>query len=493
MKRTSRALSLAVSTIFAVGLTNVVDAFTYTVQGTIQYRDSAGNLHAARDVQLKLLNSDGSSTDATGATDLNGNYTMSFTSISPFGFTENLDIFAKNDGAYVAANGTPDNIYQVYPQSFSVGTGVNTINVNMQNTNPDTDIFASPTFSVLDALETGWQYGTAVRSAAPVNLATLFPNTTKDGTSFFSPATNNIQILLKDRWDWDVVLHEYGHYLQFTDKIADNPGGNHSFGVSNIPARGKDAGARLAWGEGQATYIGLAAQAVNTAAFNTPLTTPNVGDSHYQDTEDSTLNIDLAVTSRTAAKGEGDELAVSRILWQVATGARVNRGHVNTYKDFVAAAAAQTGGKLQNLSQYDNYYLSTVAKNDRQRADFGSVFQNNGVSPLPLSISHATSTDLTLKSITHNDTEPVISAAEPTPTFFWDAGNNGANDTFHLFIWSDNTLGTRLLDNILLPLTNTSYTLTAAQWGAGGCDGGGEVVRHHWRRQHGACQRAVLE
>jgi len=87
-------------------------------------------------------------------------------------------------------------------------------------------------------------------------------------------------------------------------KIADNPGGSHSFGASNIPTRGKDAGARLAWGEGQATYIGVAAQFVNTAANNTPLTTPNVGDTHYQDTEDSTLNIDLAVASRTAAAGE---------------------------------------------------------------------------------------------------------------------------------------------------------------------------------------------
>jgi hypothetical protein len=459
----TRRLALVAPPLVTGLLASSAWAFTYTVTGTINYKDSAGNLHPARDVAVKLLNSDGSSTDATGNTDLSGNYTMSFSSLSPFGFTENLDVVAKNDGGYVSPDATPDNVFQVYPQPFSVATGTNTINVNMQNTNPDTQYFASPTFSVLDAIETGWQYATDVRGASPNILPTLFPQNPKD-TSFFSPTDVNIHVLLKDRWDWDVILHEYGHYLQFTDKIADNPGGNHSFGVSNIPARGKDAGARLAWGEGQATYIGLAAQAVNTAANKTPLTTPNVGDSHYQDTEDATLDVDMGISSRTAAQGEGDELAVGRILWQVATGPRVNRGHVNTYADFIAAAAAQAGGTLQNLSQYNNYYLNNVATTDRKRADFGSVFQDNGVSPLPLSISHDTSTDPTIKTIVHDDVAPVISMFEAPPTFFWDKGNNGANDTFHLIIWDSSALTNRVIDNFLIPGNVDSYTLTAAQW-----------------------------
>ena len=374
-------------------------AFTYTVTGTINWTDAQGVLHPARDVVVNLLNSGGTSTDATGMTDLNGQYMLTFTSISPFGFTENLQVQAKNDGAYVSPDATPDNVYAAYPQSFTVGTGTNTINVNMQNT----DTFASPSFSVLDALETGYQYATLVRGAAPPMLPTLFPNTTKDGTSLFSPDDNNIQVLLLDRWDWDVVLHEYGHYLQSLDGLADNPGTDHSFGVTNIfgPTKtvpkvgggtttipwGKDQGVRLAWGEGSATYIGLAAESTTPAAFNTPTNMANVGDSHYQDTEDSTTNIDLAIAQPNDEQGEGDELTVSRILWQVATGPRVNRGHVKMYADMVGAAAAQAGKKLQNLSQYNNYYLNTVAKNDRQRVDFGSVFEDNGVSPQPISLS----------------------------------------------------------------------------------------------------------
>ncbi len=434
--------------------------FTYTVTGTINWTDAQNVLHPTRDVLVNLLNSDGTATDASGTTDLNGNYTLTFTSFSPFGFKENLQILAKNDGAYVSPDATPDNIYAAYTQPFNTGLGGNTINVNMQNT----DTFASPSFSVLDALQTGYQYATAVRGAAPAILPTLFPNTTKDGTSFFSPANNNIQVLLADKWDWDVTLHEYGHYLQNLDKIADNPGGNHAFGVSNIPARGKDAGARLAWGEGSATYIGVAAQSVNVAAFKTPTNMANVGDTRYTDTEDSTLNIDLAVAQPGSQQGEGDELAVSRILWQVATGPRVNRGHINMYADFLAAAAAQPGRKLQNLSQYNNYFLSTVATTDRKRVDFGSVFEDNGVSPQPLSILQDSTVGPTVKTVAINGAFPTLSATGSDPTFNWLAGNNFANNSFTLTIWDSNALTNRIIDTFQILGNVNSYTLTDAQW-----------------------------
>jgi hypothetical protein len=451
-------------------------AFTYTVTGTINWTDAQGVLHPARDVVVNLLNAGGTATDATGMTDLSGNYTLAFTSISPFGFTENLRIQAKNDGAYVSPDATPDNVYAAFPQSFTVATGTNTISVNMQKT----DTFASPSFSVLDALETGYQYATLVRGAAPAVLPALFPNTTKDGTSFFSPDDSNIQILLADKWDWDVSLHEYGHYLQNLDAIADSPGTSHNFGVTNIfgPTKalpdgmggttnipwGKDQGARLAWGEGAATYIGLAAEATNVAAFKTPTTMANVGDSHYQDTDDSTLDIDLAVAQPGDQQGEGDELAVSRILWQVATGPRVNRGHVKLYADMVGAAAAQAGKKLQNLSQYNNYYLNTVAKTDRQRVDFGSVFEDNGVSPQPLSLSQGAITGPTVKTVAIDGAFTTISAAGGDPTFNWLPGNFTANNSFHLYIWDSVGLTNRLIDNFLIPGNVNTYTLTDAQW-----------------------------
>src|SRR6185369_2267292 len=140
--RHSRAIVVAALTLAT--LTASASAFTYTVTGTINYKDSAGTLHPARDVNVKLLASNGTTVDATGTTDLNGLYSVSFSSLSPFGFTENLSIVAQNDGGYVSPDGTAGGTIQAFPQSFSVGTGTNFISVNMQNTNPDTDFFASP-------------------------------------------------------------------------------------------------------------------------------------------------------------------------------------------------------------------------------------------------------------------------------------------------------------------------------------------------------------
>src|SRR5262249_48750186 len=61
-----------------------------------------------------------------------------------------------------------------------------------------------------------------------------------------------------DRWDWDVLHHEYGHYVQSQFGIANNPGGAHSSSQCDADQRGsKDVGDRLAWGEGWPTFFGI--------------------------------------------------------------------------------------------------------------------------------------------------------------------------------------------------------------------------------------------
>ncbi len=303
----------------------------------------------------------------------------------------------------------------------------------------------------------------------------MYPQADKDGT-FFSPGNTDIHILAQDRWDWDVILHEYSHYLQNLDKLANNPGGSHQWGVSNIPARGKSAGIRLGWGEGLANYQGIAAQFVanGVAGNNVPNNLANVLDTHYQDTEDQTLDIDLATNTGPTAHGEGDELAVARIMWWIGdpvngTTDRVNRGHVQVYKDLVAAAAAN-GGTLQSLSQINNYYLNTVATSDKIRTDYGAIFQANSVSPVP--------TDLTGQ---------IFLASGTGPKFTWTAGNDGANENFHLIIWDDNGLTHRVIDNFQIPGDGTlNYTLSARMMGPE-CHGHfrDEVVRHHGLRFEG--------
>ena len=76
---------------------------------------------------------------------------------------------------------------------------------------------------------------------------------TAGGTSYFSGATSSVYVLGgpddTDEYDDPVLLHEYGHYLEFYLSHSDNPGGSHD---------GSPADPRLAWGEGFGTYFGAA-------------------------------------------------------------------------------------------------------------------------------------------------------------------------------------------------------------------------------------------
>jgi hypothetical protein len=91
--------------------------------------------------------------------------------------------------------------------------------------------------------------------------------------------------------------------------IQNNPGGNHSF-ASNLAttAGSKDAGIRLAWGEGWPTYFGTSGR------MSAALGVPTVGDTRYTDTEDSTNDVDLETSTGV---GEDNELSVMAALWDL--------------------------------------------------------------------------------------------------------------------------------------------------------------------------------
>lgn len=465
------AIAAFSAAMLAAGAAAPTRAATVDVNGTINWSDGQGLLHAARLDNVYLLNASSHAVVASGSTNLQGQYDLSFNYTLPGLRRLSLieQIAPDNPAAYVSSAGTMATMYNVYTSSFRVGSGNNYVGVNMQNS-----IAATQAFSIADAALTTSQFATVARGAAPAQVAIAYPTTPPSNVSFYNGAAGRITIARGDRYDWDVIGHEYGHYLEHVDHLATAVGGRHSFGVTNIPNDATNAqkirGAELAWSEGLATYIGVAAQQVNPVGFNRP-NLQNVGDTYYQDygrvdlaNKRADFEIDLAsykvvgysgataTTFNSVGQGEGDELPVARVLWDIAdpvnnTWDRVSRGYAQVYKDLVAAAAAN-GGQLSTLSQVDNYYLFTVAKNDRQRTDYGAIFMHNGISPQPTGAMAG---------------KPTLSAVSPPPTFNWIRNNFGRNDTFDLIIWSDPTLNHRLLDYIVPGDVNT-YTLTAAQW-----------------------------
>lgn len=124
---------------------------------------------------------------------------------------------------------------------------------------------------------------------------------------------SRIRLGTGDRWDWDVLHHEYGHYVQDVFNIENNPGGAHSSSQCDSDQRGsKDVGTRLAFGEGWPTYFGTCGQDVLGLSG---LGVPRVGDTGYADLEDGSLSYNLE--SQNSFGGEDNERAIMNTFWDL--------------------------------------------------------------------------------------------------------------------------------------------------------------------------------
>jgi hypothetical protein len=165
-------------------------------------------------------------------------------------------------------------------------------------------------FSVLDALLGARQFVSKVSHVNLAQIAVEFP--TAKSTSSFDGSV--LHILFLDKWDWDVIMHEYGHYVSKSFSLDQNPGGPHAIDENLGDRLRKDKALCLAWGEGWPTYFAITAQIeMGMASFGIP----NVGDTRYTDTEDSNLDFDLASNDGVGSLGEDNEVSVMRVLYDV--------------------------------------------------------------------------------------------------------------------------------------------------------------------------------
>ena len=251
-------------------------------------------------------------------------------------------------------------------------------------------------------------------------------------TSLFADGSyydGQLNLLQLDRWDWDVTLHEFGHFVADQLGIERNPGGSH--GDENLSNRyGKDRGIRLAWGEGWPTYF-----AVSTLHERAGLLgVPDVGDTRYQDTEDADIDSDLEATH---TRGEDNEVTVTAILWDLYDDVADNRDQLSL----------GVGPVWDTLDAGDPESLSDAY---RLFSPSGSVDAVNCIA-------------------SQMNVSPKISGAGTTvtnarPTFRWRAGNGGnhPNDRFQVKFRSAG--GTLLLTS---PTVRTnSFRPTRTQWDA---------------------------
>lgn len=152
-----------------------------------------------------------------------------------------------------------------------------------------------------------------------------------DDDTYYSSRRREIELAAEDGRDWDVLYHELGHVLQDDLRLAQGPGGEHSGeDLCKAPMdrvqnpRGwsdEDWATRLAWAEGWATFFGLAVQ---RELGMDRLEIADLGDHFYDDIDpsDGSYWVSDDLESRrglpdTAELGEGNEVAVARVLWDL--------------------------------------------------------------------------------------------------------------------------------------------------------------------------------
>lgn len=253
------------------------------------------------------------------------------------------------------------------------------INLTIGNTTE-----AGQAFSIHHALVAAGAYISSLNdNVIPGKIDVRFPTTSR--TSQFT-RTNELHILLMDRWDWDIIHHEYAHYIAQVYGLSNSPGGSHNPETNlSISKDSKDLGLRLAWGEGWPTFFAIAAQVQSGLAS---LGIPNVGDLGYQDTEDS----DLALTSLEALHGLGEdnEVSVMTTLWDLVDADDDGESVTLSPKalhDLLKANKVTTLGALWSA-------VSGIMNTPANKSQLGELFALNQVAPRVISPSNLSNFDV---------------------------------------------------------------------------------------------------
>lgn len=254
-----------------------------------------------------------------------------------------------------------------------------------------------------------------------------------------------------DSWGaWDVAIHEYGHGIANANQLHITPtlGNTHAFNQNSIttgPTLGAAGGTQLAWQEGIATYMGTSAlnSRLPSAIPGMPASDSNASYDRYSSvamtTPDSSASFNVSLENKTGivsgvnyainGKGEGDELSVARVLWDLydnTPGEALGRaGHA----DQLALGPQGVFNLLKSAGQNNNGRLNDLWRVARQsygntplaRSLLGDIFEANSVSSIPGAPGGVADGG---------------STTELYPTLAWTPQNCGLSDKFMVAVYS---------------------------------------------------------
>ena len=235
-------------------------------------------------------------------TDFLGQYRMSFTiDSSLIGRDAYIRISTKGlEGQPEGSTGIVEVLDEIFKEPYYAVSEPFTIHADLSGTmSIDVSIGESVDWgacSVFQHIVHGWRL---TKQQLGINLnkvVVLWP-------SSYSNFSDTIRVLQGDRWDRDVLLHEYGHFIDQQYNLTKTPGGSHYFDENLSNRYDKETANKLAWGEAWATFFAVAIQYIET------------NDSYYDDTEDINMHVNL--DGPIKHPGTDCHAAVAAILWDM--------------------------------------------------------------------------------------------------------------------------------------------------------------------------------
>ena len=404
-----------------------------TVRGIIKWTDYNNGLHPAKNITVdiyRITSGSGNVSIASTTTDSSGAYEAVFIS-SPTDSYNVYCLFRLNGSNVVLCDITGNERSYLTPTSYGVTSGQQVVKSYTFPNNTDLGKAAS----IQQGIALASEYIKTLEGHYYAAIDVLYPYT---GISNY----NGSQILIgtDDAFDWDVIEHEYGHYVE--DTVGINLiGGKHSSTVNledwtDYP-RTKDQAVSVAWTEGWATYFAINLQKeMNAISLNIP----NVGDSYYTDTIDNSLNYDIEILLDPRIKGEGNEASIAAALYDLTD------AYNSLDYDYVYCASSTIWSILkENLCNNFSEFVSSF-----YNSTYGTITKLNYGSTL---------THLKMASSLNSPTGTNGS----TPYFYWtpQGGSiNYPNNKYNLCFYNSSYTKVLSINN----LTADHITLTANQW-----------------------------
>jgi len=291
------------------------------IHGRITYSDRNNKRHPIRYALVNISDTTGGINEQT-YTGPNGDYNITVEGdISG----RSIEVKVSTEGVYREGS-TTSNICKVQSRNriayfcdedSPVGSQKSSVEINL-HIYENTDECNKGAFNVYDSVVEGFLKARTVLGITPSAIDVNWP---AEKTALSKEYINNVltdiwmNLVQDDRWDRDVIIHEYGHYIQYLYDFAQGYVGNSPDHVwytdlRNFPSSGirsEKQAMNLAFRESWATLFSIAIQHGDTGY-------PYSGDAIYNDTLDTTIEHNLEIRPNLNALAEHNNLASSAYL-----------------------------------------------------------------------------------------------------------------------------------------------------------------------------------